>query len=470
MNTHINDEKLVAYALNELDDLERNEVEKNLETDEDARKRLAEFQAAAQLATEAFSEAPVHTLENAQREKILQTARTAVNSSKATRPFSKKKNTWSPLKKWVLAGAAVCLVVIIAGTAWFSGSTHMGLLSYNWGLSHQQPVQQEAIHADFYSSTNSENMGLHDNVAPYFEQLRSSGYVELNNSDKDGVVRSGGYGGGMGGFGGGGGGGSSLQNVQVGGQIRTRGDSFGRTATSAQPSPEKPADDLPKPDRYLIKNADYLIEVVDPKQASAQFIATITAAGGYVANQQESIDTLGRVNILLQVRVPANKLDGTLEGIQALGRVLNKQVSTEDVTEEYMDTESRIRNLKKTEERLLDHLSKSMLMESTLKVEQELTRVREQLERLEGRLKYLSHRVDFSTITVRIQEKPKAESILPPESFSSGQVISEAARALFTFAQALWTKIIWMAVWSPVWGVVILLLWITRRTIKKFWR
>ncbi|HPO11816.1 MAG TPA: DUF4349 domain-containing protein [Candidatus Hydrogenedentes bacterium] len=462
MNTRINDSTLVAYALNELDDLERSEVEKALETDEDARKRLAELQAAAHLASEAFQEAPVHTLENSQREKILRTARTAVSSTNATRPFSKKKNTWSPLKKWVLAGAAACLVVIIAGTAWFSGSARTGRLSYNWGLFHQQPVQQEAICADFYSSTDSKNGVILDKFVPYSEQLKSLGYIDsklgVQNNDGDGLRGAGS----MGGFGGGGGGGI-LQNVEVGGQIH---DLFATADTTGQPSSEKPADDLPKPDRYLIKNADYLIEAVDPKQASAQFIASVTAAGGYVANQQESIDTLGRVNILLQVRVPADKLDGTLDGIQALGRVLNKQVSTEDVTEEYMDTDSRIRNLKKTEERLLDHLSKSMLMEGTLKIEQELTRVREQLERLEGRLKYLSHRVDFSTITVRFQEKPKAERILPPKSFSSGQVASEAVRSLFGFAQALWSKIIWLGIWSPVWGTVLFLFWLVWRFIR----
>lgn len=475
MNSLINDETLAAYALNELDDTTRNEVEKALETNEEARKRLVEFQAAAHLATEALREAPVQTLENSQREKILQKAREESIYPKEARPFSKRRKQWPSLKKWVLVGIAASLVVIVGGSILFSGAVRTVSKSSGLTLSYGEPLQKQETpsnvesffsHDDLKAGISSDGDGVADSGQ------RSPWFVDSNLGIKDN------YGdglqnlGGIGSFGGGGGGsgGSSLQNVVVGGELRVGSDTSKAGEAPAQAPSEPPAENLPKPDRYLIKNADFLIEAADPKQASAQIITAVTAAGGYVANQQESVDTLDRVNILLQVRVPADKIDGTLEGIQALGRVLKKQVSTDDVTEEYMDTESRIRNLKKTEERLLDHLDKSLLMESTLKVEQELTRVREQLERLEGRLKYLGHRVEFSTITVRFQEKPKAESILPPNTYSSGQVVSEAARALFSFAQALWTKIIWMAVWSPVWGVVILLLWIARRTIKKFRR
>lgn len=451
MNTHINDSPLVAYALNELDDLARAEVEKALETDEEARKRLAELQAAAHLATEAFNEAPVHTLENSQREKILQTARQANTFPEKGRPFSKRLKHWPSLNKELLAGVALSLIVIVGVTVIVSGNVKTTMGSYQITDFYGTPTQLGKSDGDGFVNDDAQ------------AQLKMLGYInsiDFTKANPNEVIATGSNVSRLSD-------GDSLQNVEAGGKIQVRSDTSKGGETLNQPwFTDKAAENLPAPDRYLIKNADYKIEAVDPKQASVQLIASVIAAGGYVANQQESIDTLGRFNISLQVRVPADTLDGTMQGIEALGRVLNKQVSTEDVTEEYIDTDARIRNLKKTEERLLDHLSKSLLMESTLKVEQELTRVREQLERLEGRLKYLSHRVAFSTIHIMFQEKPKAESILPPLSFSSGQVASEAARTLFAFAQALWSKIIWLGIWSPVWGTVLFLFWLVWRFIR----
>jgi hypothetical protein len=147
--------------------------------------------------------------------------------------------------------------------------------------------------------------------------------------------------------------------------------------------------------------------------------------------------------------------------------VLAKNVNTEDVTEEYTDTDARVRNLKKTEERLLDHLSKAFLIDNTLKIETELSRVREQLERLEGRLRYLGHRVRFSTIAVTLQEKPKAEALRPVQTFSSAQVVSEALRSLVAFGQRLWERVLWLAVWSPVWGLLLALAVLVYRRLRK---
>jgi hypothetical protein len=223
----------------------------------------------------------------------------------------------------------------------------------------------------------------------------------------------------------------------------------------------------PSIDRYLIKNVTLQLETDNAEEACKQLTAAAVAASGYVSNMQETMDGLGRRNITLQVRVPADKLDGTMQNIEALGRILNKQVSTQDVTEEYVDTDARVRNLKKTEERLLDHLSKTGQIENTLKIEQEMTRVREQIERMDGRLRFLSHNVRFSTINVTLSEKPKAEPVMPVETFSSGKVLSEAVRSLVAFSRALWIRAIWGVVWSPVWGVIVAGVWFGFRWLRK---
>jgi hypothetical protein len=193
----------------------------------------------------------------------------------------------------------------------------------------------------------------------------------------------------------------------------------------------------------------------------------VRAAGGYISGLDKRVDDLGRPSVNLTLRVPADKLDGALDTIRTLGRIIHEQVTTEDVTEEYVDLDARLRNLKKAEERLLDHLGKAILIDSTLKVEQELTRVREQIERFEGRFRFLGHRVRYSTIQSVISQKPKAEQMAPVATFSSGRVFTQAVRSLAEFGQALWTKAIWLVVWAPVWAIGVATLAIVYRRIRR---
>lgn len=218
-------------------------------------------------------------------------------------------------------------------------------------------------------------------------------------------------------------------------------------------------------ERYLIKDAVVTIECPDPRQASQTLTKAAADAGGYVADFNESTDGYGRRLVNVTVRVPADRFDDAILELETLGKVLNKEVTTQDVTEEYVDTESQSRNLKATEERIIEHLGRAGTLEDILHVERELSRVRQEVERLDGRIRFLSHRVAYSTMTVSLRETPAAESILPAETFSVGKNISEASRSLVELGQVLLVFGIWIAVWSPVWLGALLLIWILKRRV-----
>lgn len=484
MTTHWDDEKLTAYALNELDEAERASLEAFLKTDETARRTVAEFQAAAKLAAEAALDTATLGLTYAQERSIRERARKSDAPSSSRTPA---RTSWFTRHKLALA-AGVLVVVSIALTTIIQGSlrtTRMGYQFDSFGRPKsvaspkgEAPTAGRALYerpasyqyqwgkaaapapaaAEAPAPAPQAQGGAMGGIAN--EQLNSLGYVEgkeeagriahfgvrhLASTDQDagaaadGVPKAPGVGGD-----------STSQNQEALQKAVSPTDKEGATL-----------------DRYLIKNVTLQLETDNAEQASKQLTESIIAVGGYVSNLRERVDGLGRRNITLQVRMPAEQLDGAVGTIEALGRLMSKQVNTDDVTEEYVDTDARIRNLKKTEERLLEHLSQSMLMENTLKVEQEMTRVREQLERLEGRLRYLSHSVRFSTITVNLIETPKAESIIPVDTFSSGKVLSEATRSLVEFARALWIKMIWLGVWSPVWGIIAIAIWAVYRLLRK---
>jgi hypothetical protein len=211
-----------------------------------------------------------------------------------------------------------------------------------------------------------------------------------------------------------------------------------------------------------------VIETEDARKAGKLLVAVLEELGGYVSDFREAVDPLGRRSISVQVRVPADKFQSTMERLEPLGKVLSRQVTTEDVTEQFVDTDARLRNLKRTEERLLAHLDRTGELEDIVKVEHELTRVREQIEVLEGRLRFLSHRVAFSTINISLQERPKAESVVPPETYSMAKIASEATRSLIGFFQRVAGRIIWLGIWSVVWVPVVgAVLFLVRRGVRQ---
>jgi hypothetical protein len=222
-----------------------------------------------------------------------------------------------------------------------------------------------------------------------------------------------------------------------------------------------------QPDRHLIKNAVVTIETDDPEAAAATITNAATNAGGYTGDLNESTDTLGRRTITMNIRVPANRFDEVIVDLNAQGKILHKQITTQDVTEEFVDTEARSRNLKASEERIIEHLGRAGTLDDILSVERELTRVRQQIESLDGRLRFLSDRVAFSTLNITLRETPTVEPLLPAQTYSPGQTFSEATRALAGLAQTFVVVLIWIGVWSPVWIAAALIAFTVRRRINR---
>lgn len=123
-----------------------------------------------------------------------------------------------------------------------------------------------------------------------------------------------------------------------------------------------------EPSRYLIKNATLTIEAPDVRRAASAVIAEAKAAKGYVSDLHETVDALNTRTVNFVVRVPYTEFDSFLQGFDTLGKMVDRQVTAEDVTEEYVDTQSRLHNLRSTEDRLLSHLSKSGRLSDTLLV------------------------------------------------------------------------------------------------------
>jgi hypothetical protein len=149
------------------------------------------------------------------------------------------------------------------------------------------------------------------------------------------------------------------------------------------------------------------------------YTATITLAVFEVGKSLGQVEEIGRTlggflakrdDTTITIRVPSAGFDEAVRRIEGVGDMVHRNVSAEDVTEEFMDLEVRLKNGRAMRERLEQLLAKAQKVEESIAIERELGRVAGEIERLEGRMKFLRDRAAYSTITVTFQPR-RVESL-----------------------------------------------------------
>ncbi len=158
--------------------------------------------------------------------------------------------------------------------------------------------------------------------------------------------------------------------------------------------------------RKLIRNAQVELEIVSFDAAVQKITAFANEERGYVATTNSEKQANGKLRGTVVVKVVPENLDRFVQKIRDLGELKNQTLGTEDITKAYFDTDSRLKNARVMEQRLIDMLKKkSDDINDLLQVERELGRVREQIEQMQGELKYWDSQVQFATVTIQLTEK-----------------------------------------------------------------
>jgi hypothetical protein len=147
-------------------------------------------------------------------------------------------------------------------------------------------------------------------------------------------------------------------------------------------------------ERMLVHRGDVRVEVARPEEAMTTFRDQVVAWGGHLQSQTDHT---------LVVRVPVQHFEAAFAWVKQAGRVLSESRQAEDVTEEFVDLGIRLDNARKSRDRLLAVLQKADKVEDILKVEAELRRLTEEIERMEGRTKFLADQVALSTLSATFQ-------------------------------------------------------------------
>jgi Domain of unknown function (DUF4349) len=154
---------------------------------------------------------------------------------------------------------------------------------------------------------------------------------------------------------------------------------------------------------YLIYTATLTMAVYQVEGALGQVEQIGRDVGGYLAVRQDRSIT---------IRVPRARFEEAIKKIEGTGDVIHRDITAQDVTDEFLDTEVRLKNSRAMRDRLQDLLQKAAVKEA-LEIEKELGRITQEIERMEGRLKLLKDKIAFSTITVNFDARAASLRTMP---------------------------------------------------------
>jgi hypothetical protein len=155
----------------------------------------------------------------------------------------------------------------------------------------------------------------------------------------------------------------------------------------------------------VIRTGQAFIEVDKVDSAIPKIRLLASQMGGYITNSSISGGRDQIRQATFELKIPAPNYDRTVGSLSAIGKVETVNTTAQDVGEEFVDVTARVTNSRRLEERLISLLAnRTGKLDEVLRVERELARVREEIERYEGRLRYLSARVAMSTLTITVHE------------------------------------------------------------------
>jgi hypothetical protein len=218
--------------------------------------------------------------------------------------------------------------------------------------------------------------------------------------------------------------------------------------------------------RKIIYTGDIKLVCDNLDAASAKLESRIKDFGGYISSANKSGTRGSTRESTWTIRIPAEKFDPFIKFTTTIGELQSNNRQAQDVSEEFYDATARLKNKKIEEARLVELLKHSTgKLSEILTVEKELSRVREETERIEGRLRFLSNQTDLSTITVTIQEVKNFQPEGPPTVKTQvARAFSGSIDTMKQFGLAVLLMVVAITPWLLPIG---LLAWILTRRMRK---
>lgn len=242
---------------------------------------------------------------------------------------------------------------------------------------------------------------------------------------------------------------SESESIPPPGTTDKQNVSTASNAPNAQVSLDQAANSQTPPtvtERKIIRNADFQLEANSPEETQQKITAIAEGKGGFVVESTQSssdVKVTTRDTVTMTVRVPAEKFGEALDDIRKSGnRVIVETVKGQDVTEEFVDIEARLKAKKALEEQFIEIMKRSNSVADALNVQRELANVRGEIEQIEGRKRFLENQTSLSTIKIRIQTPNAFSASSSGFFYQLGQALSRGFDFALNFILVLITLFI----------------------------
>ncbi len=217
-------------------------------------------------------------------------------------------------------------------------------------------------------------------------------------------------------------------------------------------------------DKKIIRTADLSVEVKSFLLFGDRLRKAVKQEGGYISQEQQGQSTYSIEN-MITIKVPVDRFDDLLKEVPSdSDKLVEKKISTEDVTMEVVDTKSRLESKKEIRERYLELLKQAHSMKDILAIQEEIDEIQENMESASGRIAYLSHSAAYSTINLKFYQVLDP-AVRESPSLSFFDKIRISIREGWNWGSAFLIGLI--SIW-PLWILAGLGWWMIRGRIRKF--
>lgn len=207
--------------------------------------------------------------------------------------------------------------------------------------------------------------------------------------------------------------------------------------------------------RKLIKNGSISFRTSDLERTKSAITETIEKSGGYIADENSSTENK-KNTITISARVPSEHFDALLKKIESEASKIDfKNLQVEDITQDFIDIETRLKTKKELELRYLELLKDAKSVSDILEIEKQMNVLRSDIESTEGRLRYLARQVSYSTLNITFYDHNRNFGFA--NKFENG-------------VKSGWTNLLWVIVaLANLWAIILFLIiiWVAAVVISK---
>lgn len=253
-------------------------------------------------------------------------------------------------------------------------------------------------------------------------------------------------------------------------------ETTGESEAKADSGSEQVPQESVASNRKLIKTIDLELETLNYEKTIALLEKSVSECGGYIENSELEGNSIYSSYSLrygsFKVRIPKDKADSFVKGMDENTTVRRKSESTEDITLEYVDTESHKEALKVEQERLMAILEKAETVEDIISLESRLSEVRYELGNYESTLRTYDNLVDYTTIYIQVNEveevsEPQKQTAVDRMISGFKGSVKSIGRGIKEFIIAVVIHIPYLVVWAVIIGAVIFVVRVLRKRRKK---